>query len=204
MHATPVTTLLLTRHGQSIWNAEGRWQGQADPPLSDHGREQVFHAAARIGTTDAIVSSPQQRALETAAIISSVTGVGPVLVNDDLRERSAGVWSGLTHDEIETEYPGWIADGRRPEGFEPDESVLARLVPALRAIADLDRGATMLVVSHGGLIRALEVEMGMAEGRVPNLSGRIVEVTSDDRLRLGDQIRFLEPEPGPDHDPQRI
>ena len=88
--------MLVVRHGQSTWNEQKRWQGQADPPLSEFGREQAGAAAKSIGNVDVIVSSPQMRASETASIISSIIGVGPVQLLEDLRERSAGIWSGLT------------------------------------------------------------------------------------------------------------
>src|SRR4029078_7240591 len=85
--------VLLARHGQSEWNAVGRWQGQADPPLSDLGRKQALVAADRIGTVDVIVSSDLERAVQTAFIISEALGVGPVITNELLRERDAGEWS---------------------------------------------------------------------------------------------------------------
>src|SRR3954449_978711 len=78
--------VLFVRHGQSEWNALGRWQGQADPPLSDLGRAQARAAAHSLGALDAIFASDLQRAAETAAIISAAIGVGPVLVEPDLRE----------------------------------------------------------------------------------------------------------------------
>lgn len=186
------TVLLLTRHGQSTWNAEGRWQGQADPPLSKHGREQASFATSRIGVPDAIVSSPQARALDTAMIISQTLGVGPVMVHEDLRERSAGSWSGLTKVDIEANYPGWLDQGRRPDDFETDESLLGRVLPALVEIAEGMRGSTVLVLCHGGVIRAMEAHHGLEEGRVPNLSGRVMHVFDDDTLGIGEQIRFLD------------
>ena len=96
-----MTRLLLVRHGESEWNALGKWQGQANPPLTDQGRRQAQQAAGVLGAFDAIVASTLQRAAETAAIISEVMGVGPVLVEEDLQERSAGPWQGLTRVEIE-------------------------------------------------------------------------------------------------------
>ena len=87
-----VTRLLLVRHGQSEWNAVGRWQGKADPELTDFGRQQAFHAAQRIGSVDVIVASPLVRAFETAQIISSQIGVGPIVIDPDLMERDAGEW----------------------------------------------------------------------------------------------------------------
>src|SRR5687767_11323336 len=95
------TRVLLVRHGQSEWNATGRWQGQADPPLTDLGRRQARSAAAALGTVDAVFASDLQRASETALIIAGELGVGPVVVDPDLRERDAGEWSGLTRVEIE-------------------------------------------------------------------------------------------------------
>src|SRR5690349_6102426 len=94
------TPILLVRHGQSEWNAQGRWQGQADPPLSELGRQQAFSASRKIGSVDVIVASDLERALHTAQIISGQIGVGPVIVEPLFRERDAGEWSGLTREEI--------------------------------------------------------------------------------------------------------
>lgn len=168
------TRLLLARHGQSTWNAEGRWQGQADPPLSDLGRDQAFSAAQRIGTVDLVVASPQDRARTTAQIISDSIGVGPVITLDGLMERNAGPWSGLTTREIEATWPGWLDEGRRPEGYESDESLFGRAEAALAAVVLSQPGATALVVCHGGVIHTIEAELGVSAGRVPNLSGRVL------------------------------
>ena len=117
--------LLFVRHGQSEWNALGRWQGQADPPLSDLGRAQARLAASAITAAAAraaspvtgIVSSTLVRALETAAIISDAIGVYPLHLERDLVERNAGEWSGLTRVEIDERFPGYLANGSRPPGF---------------------------------------------------------------------------------------
>lgn len=190
-HST--TTLLLTRHGQSTWNAEQRWQGQADPPLSDLGREQAAVASAAVGAVDLIAASPQLRALETATIISEAVGIGPVLAVDGLRERSAGAWSGLTRTDIEAQYPAWLDTGRRPHDFETDESLLERVLPALDEIAAAGPGGSILVVCHGGVIRAIETHLGIDEGRVPNLSGRVL-TSSADGWEAGEQIRLIDAE----------
>lgn len=186
-----MTTLLLTRHGQSTWNAEGRWQGQADPPLSALGRDQAFFASQRVGTVDVVISSPQMRALESATIIATQLGIEPVIVVDDLRERSAGPWSGLTKDEIEEQWPGWIQSGQRPEGFEEDGPLFTRIDSALRTLVAEYPVDSMLVLSHGGVIKALEQKLGASEGRVPNLSGRVVQFGAD-QWHLGEQIRLLD------------
>ena len=187
------TEMLFVRHGQSTWNLEHRWQGQADPPLSDHGRQQAFHAASGVGTVDAIIASPQIRALETATIISEQIGVGPVQTVEDLRERNAGIWSGLTTEEIEAAYPGWIDSGQRPEGWEPDEEVLPRALGAIAEIAAEFPGATLLVVSHGGVIVTLEDHFSVRDGRIPNLYGRVFRSEGED-LSVGDRLELLPPE----------
>ena len=187
------TALLMVRHGQSTWNVEQRWQGQADPPLSDHGREQAFHAARSVGEVDAIIASPQDRATETAMIISEALGVGPVQLLDGLEERHVGLWSGRTTAEIEAEWPGWIDEPRRPDGWEQDDVVLARALAAIDRIVTEFAGGTVLVVSHGGIIVTLEDHLGVREGRIPNLHGRVVEHAGD-TLRPGDRLELISPE----------
>ena len=109
---------LLVRHGQSEWNALGRWQGQADPAAQRPGPAPGARGGAVAGRrSTAIWASDLQRAAETAVIIGDDMGVGPVVLDADLRERDAGEWSGLTRAEIERRFPGFLADGRRPAGL---------------------------------------------------------------------------------------
>ena len=187
------TAMLLVRHGQSIWNVERRWQGRADPALSDHGRHQASLAAANLGNVDVIVSSPLSRALETAVIISSQLGVGPVQMVEDLQERDAGAWSGLTTDEIETDWPGWINSNRRPEGWEHDWPLLERALTAFESIIAEFEGADLLLVSHGGLILVVEEHLRVSNGRIPNLHGRLVHHVSGE-LVAGDRLELIPPE----------
>ncbi len=183
--------MLLVRHGQSEWNALGRWQGQADPPLSPLGRDQARSAAARLGVVDVIVSSDLDRALSTAAILAEGLGVGPVLVEPRLRERSAGEWSGLTRAEIDQQWPGYLAERLRPPGFEPDDVVRARVRSALDEVARNHPGAEVLVVSHGGVVYVLEEEADLPFARLPNLAGRWVDHDGD-RLLLGDRVELVD------------
>jgi broad specificity phosphatase PhoE len=184
--AQPPTRVLLVRHGQSEWNAEGRWQGQADPTLTDLGRLQ-----ARV---DAVWASDLRRAVETAAIIADHLGVGPVVVDPDLRERDAGEFSGLTRPEIAARYPGFLDDGRRPPGWEPDESLVARALRALRAIAAEVPGGDVLVITHGGLVYALEQHLGEEFVRLANAEGRWLDVGPGGALRLGERVLLSAPE----------
>src|SRR5688500_14129220 len=133
------TRILLVRHGESEWNAGGRWQGWADSSLSELGRQQAFEASAAVGTVDAIVASDLERATQTALIISETIGVGPVMIEPDLRERDVGEWTGLTRDEIEERWPGDLERWRRgelvcPPGGELNDHILVRFEGALRRI----------------------------------------------------------------------
>lgn len=191
---SPPTRILLVRHGQSTWNASGRWQGQADPPLTELGRRQAFEAARAIGAVDAVWASDLTRAVETATIVADSVGVGPVVVDPDLRERDAGAFSGLTRDEIEQRFPGYLADHRRPPGWEPDDLLLARAVAAVRRIAAAVPGGDVVVITHGGLVYTVEHHLGQEFQRLANTEGRWLEVAPDGRLSLGERVVLAAPE----------
>jgi probable phosphoglycerate mutase len=170
------TRLLLVRHGQSTWNAAGRWQGQADPPLSALGEAQALAAADECPPVDHVVASDLVRARQTAEIMAAARRFGPVTTDHRLRERDSGEWTGLTRDQIERAWPGWLAARRWPSNFEDAGDVAARVSDALHALHATHAGATVLVVVHGGVVRALERSIG-ATGDVPkNLGGRWFEV----------------------------
>ena len=167
--------VLVIRHAQSVWNQDGRWQGQADPPLSDLGSAQARAAAAALSGVDYVVTSDLDRARATADLIAEAVGVGPVEVDAAWRERDAGAWQGLTRAEIEHDYPGYLDEGRRPPGWEPDSSVLDRGLAALRRAAERAGGAgsgQALAVSHAGVIYALEGHLGCDFERIDHLCGR--------------------------------
>jgi probable phosphoglycerate mutase len=188
-----MTRILIVRHGQSEWNALGRWQGQADPPLSELGRQQAFSAARRLGTVDAIVSSDLERAMHTAQIISGQLGVGPVAVEPQLRERDAGEWSGLTREDIDERYPGYLEQHLRPASVETDESLLTRTHEALDRIHATYTGAEVIVIAHGGVVYALEKEHELPFERLPNLGARWV-THHGDRISLGERVILVDDE----------
>jgi len=185
-----MTRLLVVRHGQSEWNATGRWQGRADPPLTDEGRRQANVAGGALGAFDAVVASPLLRAAETATIIAEKLGIGPVLTDSDLMERDAGEWQGLTRDQIQEEWPGFLDDGNRPPGYEPGDAMLARVLSALERIAERMGDGEVLVVSHGGVVYALEEACGEPWIRLPNLSARWFEMT-DGHLTAGPRVDLI-------------
>lgn len=186
--------LLLVRHGESTWNADGRWQGQADPPLSELGKRQAIAAgpaAAALGV-DAVVSSSLGRARQTAELLAS-DGVG-VIVDSELQERDAGEWTGLTLIEIEERFPGALAAHRSPPGFEGDEPLLARVLTALDGVlARLEATGVALVVTHGGVIRTVERHFGEPSAPIPNLGGRWLHERDGD-LVLGDRALLIKPD----------
>lgn len=170
-----VTRILVVRHGQSEWNADGRWQGQENPALTELGRRQARHAAGAVGAVDAIYASPLDRAATTAHLIAEETGIGPVVVLPGLMERHAGAWQGLTRDQIEEAFPGYLDEGRRPPGWEDDVEVELRVMQALASIADEHPGGHVLAVAHAGVIFAIERLLGAEWERLANLGGRWIE-----------------------------
>ena len=186
-----VRRLLLARHGESEWNAEGRWQGRADPPLSARGRQQAELAARTLGVVDAIVSSTLQRAFQTASIISEGLGIGPVAVEPDLQERDAGEWQGLTRVDIEAAWPGYLASHRRPPGYELDGPLIARARAAVERVCCSVPGDEVLLVTHGGVINALEKSFGLEWQRVPNLGGRWFVWHNGD-FHIGDRVELID------------
>tara|TARA_B100000749_G_scaffold157703_1_gene121192 strand:+ start:399 stop:983 length:585 start_codon:yes stop_codon:yes gene_type:complete len=185
-----MTRLLVVRHGQSEWNATGRWQGRADPPLTDEGRRQSKVAGGALGTFDAVVASPLLRAAETATIIAELLGIGPVLTDPDLVERDAGEWQGLTRSQIQEGWPGFLDDGRRPPGYEPGDSMLTRTLSVLERISERMGDGDVLVVSHGGVVYALEEACGEPWRRLPNLGARWFEVSGGD-LSAGPRVDLV-------------
>ena len=192
--------ILIIRHGQSTWNASGQWQGQADPELSAIGREQAKLAIEKVLPLglQKIFCSDLQRARSTAEIIAQGTGLTPVIIEPLLRERDAGEFSGLTRDEIEERFPGFLASGERPPGYELDGPLLLRLHGALRAVAEAAEPADPIgVVAHGGLIRLLEetYEKSAPASPIPNLAGRWLDFVTDTesaRITLGERVLLVD------------
>jgi probable phosphoglycerate mutase len=187
-----VTRLLLLRHGQSTWNSDGRWQGQADPPLSPLGISQAQAAVGTLPAVAAVFTSDLVRAVRTAEILGGPAGLRPRL-EARLRERHAGDWTGLTRVEIEERWPGYLAGHLRPPGYEDDSALLERALAALDAIARNLPGATVVAVSHGGLIRTVERQLGVDAPPLPNLGGRWVDLDGRTR-RAGDRVLLVDPD----------
>jgi alpha-ribazole phosphatase len=162
-----MTTLLLVRHGETDWNRTGRWQGQSDAPLNEHGREQARTLADELAgePITGIYASDLSRARETAEIIARRLGL-PIAVDTRLREIDVGAWSGLTTAELESRFPEAVARWRNGDpahsfdGGETYAAMGARVVAALDEIAARHAHEHVLVVLHGGPIRALLAHAG--------------------------------------------
>jgi broad specificity phosphatase PhoE/ribonuclease HI len=149
------TRLLLLRHGQTELSAQRRYSGRGDPALTDLGRRQADAAAeyvARRGGIAAVVTSPLQRAYDTAAAAAKALGAD-VVVDDDLIETDFGAWEGLTFAEAAGRDPdlhrNWLGDNSiEPPGGESFASVAHRVRRARDRIIAEYGGANVLVVSH--------------------------------------------------------
>lgn len=174
-----VTTLLFVRHGQTEWNANGRWQGHADVPLNETGRGQAAAIAQRLARQtewkiDALYASDLERAAETAVIIGNAIGHTPIF-DPIWRERDMGGFSGLTRPEIVSKYPGLLEDersgfGLTPPNGEAGDAFWDRGAQAIRNLVANHTGQTVLVVSHGGFLYATAARLlGMGRENFGNL-----------------------------------
>jgi broad specificity phosphatase PhoE len=190
------TTILLARHGESDWNAEQRWQGHADRPLSELGKHQATALAERLEGVPlaAIYASDLARARETARAVAERRGM-VVVTCPDLREVDVGSWSGYTREDAEARDPvgwrRWLDGGQGWSGGESYEQMAARAVAAVREIAAAHPGQHVLVVAHGGPLRAihaeaLEMELHAYRRRAPvEPNARLSAVSVDSgRFRL--------------------
>lgn len=198
---TSSTPFLLLRHGQTTWNAERRWQGWADTPLSPLGEQQARDAAAHLrdhGFTLACASD-LQRATRTAALLAGGLGIaGAVVAERSLRERHVGEFEGKTAEQLLVEFADCFEAGTgrllRVPGGETDDDLWERVAPALLALPDRFPDEKMVVVSHGGVIRTIERHLGVDPGAsTPNLGGRWLSVV-DGSLVAGDRFVPVDPE----------
>jgi alpha-ribazole phosphatase len=159
-----MSSFVLIRHGESVWNSERRIQGSLDPDLSPRGQRQTDLLAAHLGTRPvgaaAVYASPLQRAAQTAERIAGVLHL-PVVYDPDLREMFLGEWEGKTVAEVQTAFPGryeqWLEDPLDfpPPGGEDLRAFERRVVGAFERMQRDHAGAELIVVSHGGVIKAL-------------------------------------------------
>lgn len=153
-----MTLLYLIRHARSTWNAQGRWQGQADPPLDDIGLKQAKALAQHLRSERllAVYSSPLHRARQTAEAVAAEHGL-QVNLDDRLKERNVGQWSGLTEAQVREQFPeqfapGWWLTG--PPGGESQVELNARTMAVFAEVVAAHPEGSVAVVSHGGSLNA--------------------------------------------------
>jgi probable phosphoglycerate mutase len=154
--------LLLVRHGETVWNQENRWQGQADTPLSETGREQARRLAQRLRAEGrpvrAIYASDLSRAFHTAEILGEVLGVPPT-PDVGWREMDIGAWSGLTTAEVIARHAGEWERLRAGEdlprgGGETFAQFQERIVRSAERLRVQHSEEQIVIVTHGGAVRA--------------------------------------------------
>lgn len=157
------TKLILVRHGRTLWNSTGRFQGQSDIELSAEGLEQAQTLANNfpVEHIDVVYSSNLSRAFVTGKTIAAKFNV-PIIADTRLREISFGLWEGLTYDQIHAKWSKELdmmfnrpdLDFRPPEG-ESFTEVQNRAIAALQEIIANNQGKTIVVTAHGGILRTI-------------------------------------------------
>ena len=155
-------TFYFLRHGQTMWNNNGKYQGSTDVPLNETGERQAALAARWFDDEeiDAIYTSPLTRAAKTAECLGRRKGLTPI-VKPEFQEICFGKWEGLTYDEIEARWPGAIEvmydhpEKLRIEGGETFQEVQDRTMKGLRDLLAQGDNKTYVIVSHGAAIRTM-------------------------------------------------
>lgn len=172
------------RHGETDWNAEGRFQGHVDIPLNDRGREQARGLVPRLEPhgVQAILSSDLSRAHETARIVAAGLGGIPIFTDEGLREAFLGHAQGLTYEEIKTRFGEDVTGRWRSDhptdadvsypGGESGSQVLSRVFAAIERFVERETGFDHIGIScHGGVIRRIMQRIrppGSEPVRIPN------------------------------------
>ena len=153
-------SVTLIRHGETVGNRNGRWQGRSDSPLTDHGRWQVGETASIVPSVDAVYTSPLGRSADSAAIVGAAQSLEPETY-DGLVEMSFGSWENLTPAEAAEADPdlyeaiyGRSDDLPRGGDGESFTDAGVRMAAAVASLADTDSPTELAAVSHGAVIRA--------------------------------------------------
>jgi broad specificity phosphatase PhoE len=187
--------LYLVRHGETDWNAAGRWQGHTDIPLNARGRAQARVAAEALRHTAlaGLVSSDLSRARETAQIIATTLQTEVVSIDPDLRERAFGPFEGLTGDECLRLHPeawrAWRKEQVAPSGVEDRPTLATRVARGLRRVAEevARDDAAAVVVTHGGALRSAVAE-ALGSQPPPVANGAIWRVEWDARIVSAEEV----------------
>ena len=157
--------LFLIRHGQTLWNKEGKYQGDKDIDLTRVGINQAKLAAKYLSRVDFsnIYSSPLRRAIDTANIINKTKNL-KIIARENLKEINFGKWEGMKFDEINRmfheDYQKWLGDpyNNCPTGGESFKQVKERTAAEIDNIVNENEDdCSVAVITHGGVILSLLV-----------------------------------------------
>jgi uncharacterized phosphatase len=165
-----MTTVYLVRHGETDWNVKGRLQGIQDTNLNENGQKQAHACGVYLQNEewDVLISSPLQRAKQTATAINNYLNKEIILEIEELKEKDFGEGSGKTKEEIALAFPDGVITG-----MEDNESFSIRIMSALDHIVRQHPNKKVLVVAHGAVINAMlsvvsKGELGYGKSRIDN------------------------------------
>lgn len=199
------TSILLIRHGQTEYNATGRWQGHLDVPLNDVGKAQAKALAQRLENwpVAAVYASDLKRAAMTAVYLAETWGLTPTY-DVAWRERDVGVFEGRANKELQQEYPEVWANMRNgiydiPES-ESFEQLQARAAAAYEKVVAANPAEMVAIISHGGTLNTLvSYVLGIPSGQFGRLNFRgntgltIIEINDrGPRLTMINDTRHLQ------------
>jgi uncharacterized phosphatase len=181
--------LLAIRHGVTSWNSSQRWQGTTDIPLANEGHAQAVAAGSRLRGLGwhgrHVFCSKLSRSVVTADTICTQLGLERAISLRSLNERELGEWEGLSVSEVEQGYPGSIAAWTAgaifgPPGGETDEAVAKRFLRGCAEIMEVARSEKhpILVVTHAGVLHAVDKMNGSSFAKYGPLCGRWIEFKS--------------------------
>ena len=199
------TSLLLIRHGQTSWNADGRWQGHGNPSLTEEGLAQAEELALSLALEQQrgrraeheqkawtrVFSSDLERARQTAVVVAERLGL-PLEFDRRLRELDVGAWSGLTREEIVRRDPDRLRRFElgepliRPGDGESRVEIRERTHALVSDFARQFSGDRIIVVTHLGVIRSL------VPGAEPENVGRIEIIAEELAARPVDRSQRAE------------
>ena len=193
-----MTKIYLTRHGETVWNRQHRFQGHKNSELTDMGILAAELLAERVEEIELnyIVSSPLMRAYNTAEIVRGNKDI-EIIKHDGLKEINLGEFEGMSYIDIKKEHGELLAEiekdpfnNRYPKG-ENLQEFYKRVVKAFKEIIDKHRNKAILIVAHGGTIKCIEAYIRKFK-LSSDWMGKVVQNCSLSYIEVGDNDEIKE------------
>lgn len=207
-----MTDIYITRHGQTIWNKEGRIQGSKNSPLTEDGilGAELMCERMRDIKIDYIISSPIERAMKTAKIIKGEKEI-PIIECDGFREIDCGIFEGEKFEDLSIKFPEdyeKVRDNPFTNRYPNGENLIEfyeRVINSFKVIVEQYKHKKILIVGHGGTIKCIEnyinnkkIEKGWFESIVQNCSfthlvvndGKITINVFNDIIHLSENLNI--------------